>query len=271
MWTDDRTLRVCIAENQYVRPGTSDRHMQYLAALGVRCGIIFPNKRGTVAFPVKDDTVELLTFAFVHIHNVDAPQLIGPRKKLFLRKGVIQSSTRSGVAAISEPKLGKVCGYPLPSVEGNEVVKGFRNRNQRQVTRSAQRALYLCPVTVRAASMPNFRCCLEQLINGYDQIDTWQASRTRLVRPRGKSLGGLQRGLSTLSLVCRGQQIKKRRHILVALPRILRFQQKRTDATGEHHKSLIEENLVRDGLRHGRSYGSPEFFHYDMNSQDRRD
>ena len=88
--------------------------MQYLAALGVRCGIIFPNKRGTVAFPVEDDTVELLTFAFVHIHNVDAPQLIGPRKKLFLRKGVIQSSTRSGVAAISEPKLGKVCGYSLP-------------------------------------------------------------------------------------------------------------------------------------------------------------
>jgi hypothetical protein len=33
-----------------------------------------------------------------------------------------------------------------------------------------------------------------------------------------------------------------------ALPRVLRFQQKRTDATRQHHKSLIEENLVRDGF-----------------------
>src|SRR5713101_5415170 len=149
---------------------------------------------------------------------------------------------------MSEPKLGKVCGYPLPSVEGNEVVKGFCNRNQRGFARSAQRALYLCPVTVRAANVPNSRCCLQQRINGGDQIDTGQSPRTRLDRPCGKSLGGLQRGLSALSFVCRGQEIKKRCHVLVALPRVLRFQQKHTNATRQHHKSLIEENLVRDGF-----------------------
>jgi hypothetical protein len=80
---------------------------------------------------------------------MDAPQLIGPRKKLFLRKGVIQGSTRSGVAAMSKPK--------------------------RTRPRDAQCALYLCPVSVRAASMPNFRCCLQQ---------QYQWLPTRLTRVR---------------------------------------------------------------------------------------
>src|ERR1700682_2531076 len=103
-------------------PGTGNGYMKQFAALRVRRWIALPDERGIIPLAIEDNAVKLLPFTLVHVHDVDALQVIAAREDLFLRKRSVEGPASSAVGAIGEPQLGEVGRYPLPTVERYEII-----------------------------------------------------------------------------------------------------------------------------------------------------
>jgi len=63
-----------------------DRDMQHSTAFAVRSRIRRPDEGRGVLRAVENNAIKLLSFAFVHVHDVDTMQNLVARERLFLCK-----------------------------------------------------------------------------------------------------------------------------------------------------------------------------------------